>query len=103
MWYLISADDLEQYLDEGRGMTLVDMRDEQSYRNGHIRGAVNIPEGELMARLDELPRHQLIVLYCYHGPNSMRAARKLAQLGYEAADVYGGILAYRGKYMVYSR
>ena len=56
-----------------------------------------------MSRLDELPRERLIVLYCYHGPNSMRAARQLAQLGYEAADVYGGILAYRGKYMVRSR
>lgn len=103
MWYLISADDLEQYLDEGRRMALVDMRDEQSYRNGHIRGAVNIPEEELMRRLPELPKGELIVLYCYHGSNSIRAARKLAQLGYEAADVYGGILAYRGKYMAYSR
>lgn len=65
--------------------------------------AVHIPGEELMSRLEELPRNRLIVLYCYHGPNSMRAARQLAQLGYEVADVYGGILAYRGKYMVRTR
>ena len=39
------------------------------------------------------------MLYCYHGPNSMRAARWLASLGYETADVYGGIQAYRGAYL----
>ena len=44
-------------------------------------------------------RESLIVLDCYHGPNSMRAARWLASLGYETADVYGGIQAYRGKYL----
>lgn len=103
MWYLISVADLEEFLDQGRDMVLVDMRDRQSYENGHIYGAVHIPGEGLMSRLDELPRERLIVLYCYHGPNSMRAARQLAQLGYEAADVYGGIWAYRGKYMVRSR
>lgn len=103
MWYLISGTDLEEFLEEGKDMVLVDMRDRQSYENGHICGAVHIPAEELMSRLEELPRDRLIVLYCYHGSNSMRAARRLAQLGYEAADVYGGILAYRGKYMVRSR
>lgn len=103
MWYLISAEELEQYLEEHRAVFLVDMRDEASYQKSHIRGAVNIPGEELMGRLSELPQDQLIVLYCYHGPNSMMAARQLAGLGYEVADVYGGILAYRGKYMVYSR
>ena len=103
MWYLISGADLEELLEQEKDMLLVDMRDRQSYEKGHICGAVHIPGEELMSRLEELPRNRLIVLYCYHGPNSMRAARQLAQLGYEVADVYGGILAYRGKYMVRTR
>lgn len=100
MWYLISVADLEQYLDQGQDIFLIDMRDREAYECGHILGAVNIPGDELMGRLYELPREKLIVLYCYHGPNSMMAARQLAKLGYEAADVYGGIEAYRGKYIV---
>lgn len=103
MWYLISAEDLERYLDEGREMYLIDMRNPEDYEEGHICGAVNIPGDELMERLCSLPSEKLIVLYCYHGPNSMRAARRLSQLGYQAADVYGGILAYHGKYLVQSR
>lgn len=103
MWYLISAEDLERYLDEGREMLLVDMRDPSDYAKNHIQGAVNIPGDELMERLFCLPFDKLIVLYCYHGPNSMLAARQLAQRGYRAADVYGGILSYHGKYLVQSR
>ena len=99
MWNIISGMQLDQYLDEGRDMVLVDLRDPDSYNRNHIAGAINIPEQE-WKRLYRLPKDKLIVLYCYHGPNSMRAARQLAQMGYEAADVYGGIQAYRGKYLV---
>lgn len=99
MWDLVSGAQLDEYLDQGRKLFLVDMRDSRSYCRAHIRGAVNIPAEELRSRIRELPSDRLIVLYCYHGPNSMRAARWLASLGYEAADVYGGIQAYRGKYL----
>lgn len=103
MWYLISTEDLERYLDEGREMFLVDMRNPEDYEQSHIRGAVNIPGDELMEHLARLPFDRLIVLYCYHGPHSMLAARRLAQRGYRTADVYGGIFAYKGKYLVQSR
>jgi rhodanese-related sulfurtransferase len=99
MWYLINGKELDEYLDQGMELFLVDMRKPDAYHRGHIRGAVNIPAEELKQRVGELPVNCLIVLYCYHGPNSMRAARWLASLGYEAADVYGGIQAYRGKYL----
>lgn len=100
MRFMISVMELERYLEEGRPMYLVDLRDAESYRAGHIFGAVNIPAEELPDRLRELPRGELIVLYCYHGPHSMRASRNLAVLGYTVADVCGGIQAYRGKYLV---
>lgn len=100
MCFLISAAELEQYLDENRPICLVDIRDRASYEREHIRGAVNIPDEELMSRLEQLPTDRLIVLYCYHGPRSMRAARILSGCGYQVADVYGGIQAYRGKYRV---
>lgn len=103
MWYLISAMDLERWLDEGRFLYLVDLRDRASYEEGHIRGAVNFPDEELWERRDELPKREWIVVYCYHGPNGMRMAQRLAKLGYRVADVYGGIAAYRGKYIVQSR
>lgn len=100
MHFMISGAELEQYLDERRPMYLIDLRDRTSYAHGHIRGAVNIPAEELPGRLGELPWGTLLVLYCYHGPHSMRLSRSLASLGYTVADVCGGIQAYRGKYLV---
>lgn len=98
MWNVISAEQLEQYLREQKPLFLVDLRDEVDFAQGHISGAVNIPAEELPNRVQELPTNRLIVLYCYHGPQSMRAARWLSELGYDAADVYGGIEAYWGRY-----
>lgn len=113
MWFLIGVSELERYLDEGKDLYLVDLRDRASFRRGHIRGAVNIPAEELWEQeaagweaaeqRRRLPKDRLIVLCCYHGPQSMRAARMLARDGYEVADVYGGMQAYRayrGKYLV---
>ena len=91
MWDLISGAQLDEYLDQGKRLFLVDMRDARVYRRAHIRGAVNIPYGELQARIGELPQESLIVLYCHHVPNHLRAARWLASLGYETSNVYGGI------------
>ena len=66
MWDLISGAQLDEYLDQqGSNVFLVDMRDAGSYRRAHIRGAVNIPTGELRSRIGELPQDRLIVLYCY--------------------------------------
>lgn len=100
MWYVISAMQLEQYLDEDRWIYLVDMRDPDSYRRSHIQGAVNIPDEEFWDRIYELPVDRLIVLYCYRGPRSMLAAKHLAGYGYQVADVYGGFDAYRGRHRV---
>ncbi len=100
MWYLISAAELEQYLDEGRDIYLVDLREKRDYDAGHIRGAVNIPIHELVAWMGRLPMNALIVLYCYRGPRSLLAGRELVQRGFQVAEVCGGIQAYKGKYLV---
>ena len=87
MWCLIGSRDLERYLDEGREIFLADLRERRDYEMGHICGAINFP-GD-----------RLIVLYCYHGPNSLLVARALSAMGFQTADLYGGIEGYRGKYL----
>ncbi len=100
MWFVISASDLECYLDEGTDMVLVDIRDTEDFEQGHIEGAINIPSEDLPVRWRELSTEQLIIIYCYRGPKGMLAARNLSKAGYRAANVCGGIQAYRGKYRV---
>lgn len=43
---------------------VVDVRSAEAFQQGHIQGAVNIPEAEVGARLAEFPKDKLIVAYC---------------------------------------
>ncbi len=43
---------------------IVDVRSAEAFQQGHIQGAVNIPEAEVGARLAEFPKDKLIVAYC---------------------------------------
>lgn len=42
----------------------VDVRPKDQYELGHIKGAINIPLGDLMTRLKDLPPHKYIITYC---------------------------------------
>jgi hypothetical protein len=42
---------------------IIDVRDEQSYQASHAAGALSIPEGQLPARLAELPTDRTLILY----------------------------------------
>lgn len=48
-------------------ITIIDVRPQHEFNNGHIAGALNIPVEELSEKLDNLPRDQEIVAYC-RGP-----------------------------------
>ena len=72
---------------------LVDVRQPEEYRAGHIPGARLVPLGELEARHGELEREKKIVTYCRSGHRSMGAAILLCGLGFK--DTYtmdGGML-----------
>ena len=43
---------------------VIDVRNEDSYKAAHIKGAKLIPEVEVVKRSDELPKDKLIVTYC---------------------------------------
>ena len=75
---------------------LLDVRQPEEYKDGHIPGAVLIPLGELEARQEELERDKKIITYCRSGHRSMAAAIALCGLGFK--DVHhlaGGILNWR--------
>jgi hypothetical protein len=57
------VEDTFQRLNQGE-VLVVDVRSKTSYDAGHIAGAISVPEEELDARLDELPRDAELVLYC---------------------------------------
>lgn len=59
----ISVDQAKALLDKRERMTFIDVREKAQYDDLHIKDAVNIPLGVLPARLAEVPRNELVVLY----------------------------------------
>jgi rhodanese-related sulfurtransferase len=79
----------------GRGPIVVDTRDDASWRQGRIPGALHVPGSELAERIDTVvpdPDADLVV-YCW-GPGcngSTKAALRLAELGYtRVRELIGG-------------
>ena len=42
----------------------VDVRSKASYDRGHIKGAISIPNSQLLGRIRELPAGKLVITYC---------------------------------------
>ena len=65
------------------GAVVIDVRTPAEYRRLHLKGAVNIPLGEMQSRLDELgPVDRTIILYCNSGSRSGAAKKMLNSMGY---------------------
>lgn len=72
--------------------TLLDVRQPFEYEEAHLPGARLIPLPELADSLEELDRHQPIVVYCAAGGRSVMAARLLSHQGFEDISyIQGGI------------
>ena len=75
---------------------LIDIREPHEHQEVHLEGDTLIPQGELVAAIDEVAPDagQRVILYCRSGNRSARAALELAsELGYDnVASVAGGIL-----------
>jgi rhodanese-related sulfurtransferase len=69
---------------------LIDVREPVEYAEGHVPGAVNLPQADLAARLDELPRDQPIFVICQGGYRSLRAAQFLKQMGFGLVESVAG-------------
>jgi 3-mercaptopyruvate sulfurtransferase SseA len=59
----ISVEDAREAIEKGTAV-VVDVRDEQSFSFGHIKGALSIPSSEIEKHLAELPHDKLIITYC---------------------------------------
>jgi phage shock protein E len=73
------------------GATVVDVRSPAEFRGGAYRGAINVPLGELSAKLGRIPKGKPVVVYCASGSRSAMAARILKKAGYADVSNAGGL------------
>ncbi len=95
----IDIDEARRML-EKPGTVLLDVREGDEWRQGHIPQAVGIPRGFLELRVEEkVPDHKTpVILQCASGTRSLLAARSLREMGYENIyNLTGGFNAWKDR------
>ena len=93
----ISGAEAKALMDSESGYIIIDARTQEEYDQGHIPGAILIPEYEIADLAEkELPdKDQLILVYCRSGRRSKIAAEELVKLGYTNVKEFGGIIDWK--------
>ncbi|GMV23558.1 MAG: molybdenum cofactor biosynthesis protein MoeB [Acidimicrobiia bacterium] len=91
----MTVDELKQWRDAGTPHMLVDVREPFEHASANIEGAVLIPMGEILGRLDQLPKDRPIVVQCQSGGRSARVTAALRAKGFDASNLAGGIIAWK--------
>ena len=75
---------------------LLDVREADEFRAGHIPGAVNVPLSTLSQAHVPWDRDTAIYVYCLAGTRSKRAVSFLQSKGYTNVKNIGGMKSYKG-------
>ncbi|MFR6449149.1 MAG: rhodanese-like domain-containing protein [Peptoniphilus grossensis] len=90
----INVNDIDKIIDA----FVIDVReDEEVFATGTIKGAVHIPMMTVPNSLNKIPKDREIYILCRSGRRSYEVASYLNELGYDAINLKGGIIKYKGK------
>ena len=90
---VLTAEEAKQRMDENSEAIVLDVRTQEEYDQGHIPGAVCLPN-EFITEDMPFPfaKDTELLLYCRSGRRSAEAAEKLRELGFSNVYDFGGIL-----------
>lgn len=79
-------------------LNIIDVRDEDSFRKGHIPGAINLPESKWHT-FNGLKRDKTNVVYCYSITCQLatRACKEFSENDYPVMELFGGYEEWRNK------
>ncbi|AUX10700.1 rhodanese-related sulfurtransferase [Halalkaliarchaeum desulfuricum] len=101
----IRPSELDRQLSAGEDPFLLDIRRRDSFRNGSIDEAHNVPvysdlqrgdDSTFRDQLDEIPRDEDVVVICKAGIVAKKATAILNEEGYDAATLLGGMSGWNG-------
>jgi adenylyltransferase/sulfurtransferase len=93
-----TIDQVKQQVGNGNEPVLLDVREKEEYREGHLDGAISLPRGFLEIRVEQdVPdKATPIVAYCAGGTRSLLAAKQLRDMGYQnVISMAGGYNAWK--------
>jgi adenylyltransferase/sulfurtransferase len=86
----ITVEDLQDRLQAGQQVNLLDVRERHEYDIVRIPGAMAFPLSELPSRLHELDSAQAYTLHCHKTARSLQAYQLLRQAGFGRLQVLAG-------------
>ncbi len=88
-YHRVNSDEAARMLEgEKEGTAIVDVRRDDEWVTGHVKGAIHIPVDDLQSRIDELPRDKKLLFICVSGMRAGRACEIAATMGYSSECLY---------------
>ncbi|WP_346939528.1 rhodanese-like domain-containing protein [uncultured Clostridium sp.] len=89
----ISAEELKRKMGSDENLVILDVRDDQAYKEGHIEGAILMSVSDVSHDIEDIVQDKdtTVCVYCYSGNKSARAAMMLEYLEYTNVCDLGGI------------
>jgi len=94
----LSVQQTKDLLEKNGKHLLLDVREKDEYREGHLEGAVSLPRGFLEIKVESTvpDKSTPLVAYCAGGVRSLLAAKALKEMGYEdVISMAGGYTAWK--------
>jgi rhodanese-related sulfurtransferase len=94
-----SAKEIADKIKKDRNLVLLDVRTAKERDRNKIKGSFHIPVYEINSSNNELKKFsgKEIVCYCETGSRSLSAAIKLKKIGFNAANLKGGMLRWNSR------
>lgn len=92
----LNAADAKARIDSKEKLFILDVRQPDEYKAGHIAGSKLIPLNELGKRINELPKDTPILCVCRSGSRSGAATSQLNGAGFKALNLRGGMMGWQG-------
>jgi rhodanese-related sulfurtransferase len=77
---------------------IIDLRAENDYKSGHLKGAKNVPLKDFSSSIDKFSKykHKPVLVYCNSGSTATRAIKMLKNAGFEKiSNLEGGVAAWK--------
>ncbi len=92
----ITVSELAEWLEQGRDVAVIDVREHSEWIDGHIDGAIHLPMLEAAARRGEVPADRPKAVLCAGGLRSSTAISALKRHGLQGwYNVTGGMTAWK--------
>lgn len=94
----VTVQEAKDLLEKNGRFVLLDVREKEEYREGHLDGAVSLPRGFLEIKVETTvpEKSTAIIAYCAGGVRSLLAAKALKDMGYrDVVSMSGGYSAWK--------